>query len=215
MASLPRAAPPGTRFNYSTGETHVVGALLRAAVGRPLADYLSERIWSRLGMESDATWWLESPGGLEVGGSGLSATLRDYGRFGLFMLNGGHAGGEQILPEGWVEEAGRPKRIGDQLVDYGYLTWPVPASEDPIHAGAYEAVGIFGQHLYVNPAEQVVIVVWGASSKPLAVVDPVDHHDFFAAVCEALRQRVDEPAATPPPGTSRSSPAAPRGPSGR
>lgn len=89
MATLPRAAEPGTRFNYSTGETHVVGALLRVATAQPLAEYLSERIWARFGMESDATWWLEAPDGLEVGGSGLSATLRDYGRFGWFLLNGG------------------------------------------------------------------------------------------------------------------------------
>ncbi len=86
MARLPRAAEPGTRWNYSTGETHVVGALVRAAVKKPVAQYLSERIWAKFGMESDATWWLESPDGLEVGGSGLSATLRDYGRLGLFLL---------------------------------------------------------------------------------------------------------------------------------
>ncbi len=88
MAQLPRAAAPGTRWNYSTGETHVAGALVRAAVGKPVAQYLSERVWAKFGMESDATWWLESPNGLEVGGSGLSATLRDYGRFGLFLMGG-------------------------------------------------------------------------------------------------------------------------------
>ncbi|MDH5540003.1 MAG: beta-lactamase family protein, partial [Rhizobacter sp.] len=70
MASLPRAAPPGTVWNYSGGETQVVGALVRAAVGMPLAEYLSERIWSRAGMEAEAHWWLESPDGLEIGGSG-------------------------------------------------------------------------------------------------------------------------------------------------
>ncbi|MBI1899446.1 MAG: beta-lactamase family protein, partial [Acidobacteria bacterium] len=91
MARLPRAAASGSRWNYSTGETHVAGALLRAAVRKPLAEYLSDRIWARFGMESDATWWLESPDGLEVGGSGLSATLRDYGRFGLFLAEGGKA----------------------------------------------------------------------------------------------------------------------------
>ena len=58
MASLSRAAEPGTRWNYSTGETHVVGALLHAAVGMPVADYLSEKIWQPAGMESIATWWL-------------------------------------------------------------------------------------------------------------------------------------------------------------
>src|SRR5690606_12003593 len=77
IAALPRAAAPGTRWNYSTGETHVLGALLRAAVGRPLATYLSEKIWAPFGMEAPASWWLESPDGLEVGGSGISARLRD------------------------------------------------------------------------------------------------------------------------------------------
>src|SRR5204862_459257 len=92
MRSLPRAAPPGTVNNYSTGETQVAAEVLRRAVGRPLATYLSERIWSRVGMETDASWWLDSPDGVEIGGSGISATLRDYGRFGLFLLNGGVAG---------------------------------------------------------------------------------------------------------------------------
>ena len=52
MARLPREVPPGTRFNYSTGETQVAAAVLRGAVKRPLADYLSERIWAKFGMES-------------------------------------------------------------------------------------------------------------------------------------------------------------------
>src|ERR1700722_2732426 len=104
MASLPRAALPGMRWNYSTGETQVVGALVRAAVRLPVADYLSDRIWARFGMESDATWWLESPDGLEIGGSGLSPTLRDFGRLGLFLLGGGKAGDEAILPGDWVRD---------------------------------------------------------------------------------------------------------------
>lgn len=115
MAKLPRVAAPGTRWNYSTGETHVVGALVRAAVGKPVSQYLSERIWSRVGMESDASWWLESPNGLEVGGSGLSATLRDYGRFGLFLLDEGLAGGERVLPNGWhaADAAGQVDHSAD------------------------------------------------------------------------------------------------------
>ena len=186
MATLPRAAEPGTRFNYSTGETHVVGALLRVATALPLAEYLSERIWARFGMESDATCWLEAPDGLEVGGSGLSATLRDYGRFGWFLLNGGRAGGEQVLPDGFVDEASRPQNVGGKRVHYGYLMWPVPESKGTIHDRAYEARGLFGQRLYINPRENVVIVVWGAASKPIPV-EPVGRHDFFAAVCESLR----------------------------
>ena len=121
VAQLPRVAAPGTVWNYSTGETHVVGALLRAATGRWAADYLSEKIWSKLGMESDASWWLEAPAGLEVAGSGVSATLRDYGRFGLFILNDGVICGERVLPDGWVQEATAPRKIGGTRVDYGYM----------------------------------------------------------------------------------------------
>ena len=186
MGRLPRAAAPGSRWNYSTGETHVAGALLRAAVKMPLAEYLSDRIWARYGMESDATWWLESPDGLEVGGSGFSATLRDYGRFGLFLAADGKAGSERILPDGWVNEAGSSKVVGGTLVDYGYMLWPIPNRQGTLHEGAFEAVGIFGQHVYVNPREQVVVVVWGALPKPTGK-DVIEDTDFFVAVCRALR----------------------------
>jgi CubicO group peptidase (beta-lactamase class C family) len=124
MRSLPRAAQPGTVNNYNTGETQVAAEILRRAVGRPLARYLSERIWSRVGMEAEATWWLDSPGGVEIGGSGFSATLRDYGRFGLFVLAGGVTGGDSILPASWLREATTPKELRDGTpLDYGYLWW--------------------------------------------------------------------------------------------
>lgn len=182
MRSLPRAAPAGTVNNYSTGETQVAAEILRSAVGRPLASYLSERIWSRFGMEADASWWLDSPGGVEIGGSGISATLRDYGRFGLFVLNGGVAGGEAILPDGWIREATSPKTLrGGAPLDYGYLWWPG-------RGGAYAAEGIYGQWIYVNPAAQVVIVVWSAQAKPTGAA-VADDRAFFDAVVQALRSR--------------------------
>ena len=173
MRSLPRAAAPGTVNNYSTGETQVAAEILRRAVGRPLATYLSERIWSRFGMEADASWWLDSPDGVEIGGSGFSATLRDYGRFGLFLLSGGVAGGDSILPSGWNAEATRPT-----ITDYGYLWWLG-------QGGAYAAEGIYGQWIYVNPAEHVVIVVWSAQAKPTGAA-VVDDWAFFEAVVKAL-----------------------------
>jgi CubicO group peptidase (beta-lactamase class C family) len=186
MAKLPRAGAPGTIWNYSTGETFVAGAVVRAAVDRPLAEYLSERIWTKAGMESDATWWLESPDGLEIGGSGLSATLRDYGRFGLFLMNGGVAGGEKILPVGWVHDAARGKMIGGKFVDYGYMIWPFSANSGAANQGAFQALGIYGQHIYINPKERVVIVVWSAQPKPTGK-EAIADQDFFAAATEALR----------------------------
>lgn len=179
MKTLPGAAEPGTRNNYNTGETQVVAEVLRAAVRRPLATYLSERIWNRFGMEADANWWLDSPDGTEIGGSGFSATLRDYGRFGLFILGDGVAGGDSILPTGWVREATTPKTLRDGTrIDYGYLWWPG-------QGGAFMAMGIHGQYLYVNPAAKVVIVAWGARPHPTEG-QVVDDWTFCDAVVAAL-----------------------------
>jgi hypothetical protein len=106
MAGLPRVAEPGSRWNYSTGETHVAGALVHAATGKWLSNYLSEKLWSRLGMDHDATWWLEAPDGLEVAGSGMRATLRDYARLGQFVCLGGTIDSEPVVPKRWVAESG-------------------------------------------------------------------------------------------------------------
>jgi CubicO group peptidase (beta-lactamase class C family) len=184
IAAAPRVAPPGAVWNYSTGETHIVGALLRAAVGRSLSEYLSEKIWSRVGMEADATWWLESPGGLEVAGSGFGATLRDYGRFGLFFMSGGIIDGTRVLPESWLREATQPREVGGSLVDYGYMWWPVASADGSYADGAFSARGIFGQYLYINPARRVVIAVWSARSKPRGAEVILDN-DFFNAVAAA------------------------------
>ena len=184
MRSLPRASEPGTANTYNTGETQVAAEILRSAVGRPLADYLSERIWRRVGMEADANWWLDSPNGTEIGGSGFSATLRDYGRLGLFVLNDGVVGGDSILPSGWVAEASSPKTLrGGRPLDYGYLWWPgtTPAAR---RDHAFAAEGIHGQFLYINPAARVVIVLWSAQPRPTGGA-AIDAWRFFDAVAAA------------------------------
>lgn len=186
VANQPRVAEPGTVWNYSTGETHVVGALVRAAVGRWVSDYLSEKIWSAFGMESDATWWLESPQGLEVAGSGISATLRDYARFGQFILNDGVIGSKRVLPEGWIREATSPRQVGGQPLNYGYMWWAVPARSGGFEDGAFSARGIFGQYVYINPRQGLVIAVLSARSKPRGAEVILDN-DFFNSVVEALR----------------------------
>ncbi|MGL3820671.1 serine hydrolase domain-containing protein [Sphingopyxis sp. R3-92] len=184
MATLPRIAEPGSVWNYSTGETHVVGALVKAATGKWLADYLSEKIWSRVGMQADACWWLEAPDGLEVAGSGLCATMRDYVRFGLFALNGGVAGGEQVVPEGWFADASGA-HDSDDAFNYGYMWWPVPDRSGSFRDGAYSARGIFGQYIYINPARSLLVTVLSSRAKPKyseAILD----NDFFNAVVGAI-----------------------------
>ena len=187
MRTLPRAVPPGTANNYSTGETQIAGEVVRGAVGKSLSEYLSEKIWRPFGMETDASWWLDSPDGHEIGGSGFSATLRDYGRFGLFVLNDGVINGESILPPGWIHDATTPKTlVGGAALQYGYMWWPSAAAPGSVNDGAFSADGIFGQYIYINPREHVVIVQWSAQTKPKGG-EAVNHEEFFAAVTEALR----------------------------
>jgi CubicO group peptidase (beta-lactamase class C family) len=184
MATLRAAAPQGSIWNYNSGEANIAGAVLEGATRRSLATYLSETLWSRLGMERNATWWTESPGGMGLSGVGIGATLRDYGRFGLFVQDDGVIDGKRIVPKGWFQEAGSPQKIGNKTVDYGYLWWPVPVGS-AIHEGAFQAQGIFGQRLYINRRERLVVVVLSARSKPVSAPSLSDL-DFFAAVAHAL-----------------------------
>lgn len=186
MASLGRVAEPGSRWNYSTGETHVAGALVHAATGKWLSDYLSDKLWSRLGMDRDATWWLEAPEGLEVAGSGMRATLRDYARLGRFVCLGGSIAGEPVVPEGWVADSAACAVTAPGRGYYGLMWWPIANRDGSYSDGAFRAGGIFGQYIYVNPAADTVIAVWSTRSKPMGA-EAVDDNDFFNAVVEALR----------------------------
>jgi CubicO group peptidase (beta-lactamase class C family) len=171
MRTRARVAAPGSVFNYSTGDSYVLGAVVAGATGSTLSDYLSRKIWAPLGMERDAYWLLDAPDGLETGGDNISATLRDYGRFGLFFLNDGRLDSASILPQGWRDEATRPGtpvasygQVDDDPLGFGYQWWSFPVGDGalPHHDGAFTAQGIFGQFLYINPKEDVVAVVWSA-----------------------------------------------------
>lgn len=187
MRGLPRAAPRGTVNRYSTGETQIAAEVLYRALGGPLSDYLHDEIWEPYGMEADATWWLESPDGVEIGGSGFTAVLRDYGRLGQFILEDGVIDGERVLPEGWVHEASTPKvLIGGTPLDYGYLWWTGTSDADR-RDRAFAGEGIHGQFVYINPAVNVVIVIWSARPAPSGG-EVVSEWAFFEAVSEALRR---------------------------
>lgn len=166
MRHLPRVAEPGAKNNYNTGETDLTGVLVNRATGKTLAAYLSEKVWAPFGMESDAVWVCDRAG-RERGGSGLSATLRDFARYGLFMLGGGVAGGRRVVPEGWIAQA-TTTQIPYALEGgngYGFQWWTYPD-------GSYRGTGIFGQLLYVDPALDLVLAVVGtwpkATDKQLA-----------------------------------------------
>jgi CubicO group peptidase (beta-lactamase class C family) len=159
MRRLPRAHTPGTRWNYNTGETNLIGVLVEKATGKSVAAYLSEKVWRPYGMEADATWILNS-GGKEIGGCCMQMRLRDYARFGQFVLGGGRTGGRQVVPEGWFARAGSKQAdIGRPGFGYGHQWWTY---DD----GSFAAQGIFGQGIFIDPARRLVIV--GVGNWPTA-----------------------------------------------
>lgn len=157
--------PPGTQFRYNTGDTYLLGCLLTAATGETLATYMSRRIWAPLGMEFDAYYTLESEGGQEIGGSRAGMALRDFGRFGQFILDGGRIGEQAVLPDTWVKDAAStaftldPSQNSYGATGYGYSWW---LDEN----GAMVAVGFAGQSLFIHPAEQLVIVTLSCQPQP-------------------------------------------------
>ena len=160
MRRLPREAEPGTKFVYKTGETDLAGVLLSNAVGKPIAAYLSEKIWQPYGMERDGIW-VKDVAGHERGGCCISMTLRDYGRFGEFMLEGGKARGADVLPPGWVDDA---TAAHVKTPPYGYFWWVIP--------GGFEGEGIFGQTVSMFPKDHIVVVI--NSAWPGAWVEDID-----------------------------------------
>ncbi len=177
LAKQPRAAEPGTKFNYNTGETHLVGALLRAAIGGDLAPYLEAKIWKPYGMETEATWLLLEPDGAEHGGCCLSATLRDFGRLGLFTLaNGAVSDGTRVLPEQWLAQSMAPS-VG--YPGYGYLWWLRGE-------GRYAAIGIFGQAIWVSPEEGLVIATHGMWPQAVGPSFSAHRAAFFRAVADSV-----------------------------
>ena len=167
MKSLKFIHTPGDIWNYSTGETDLLGILIQKATGKNLADYLSEKIWKPWGMEHRAYWLADECSMLNLGGSGLSATLRDYARLGTVMLKDGKKQNDNSLfAEEWLKNAtSLLMPTGDDGGGYGYLWWRFPN-------GSYAAFGIFGQMIYINPNTKVIIAQFAswphAGSKALS-----------------------------------------------
>ena len=160
MKSLPREAPAGSKWVYKTGETNLIGVLVSSATGKTLSQYLSEKIWKPFGMEQDAVWMLGATGH-EISGCCLSASLKDYARFGQFILNGGVAGGQKVLPDDWLASA-TTKQAGIDIPGRGYgYQWWIPGFPNT----DYTASGIYNQYIYIDPVTNVVIAKTSSNHK--------------------------------------------------
>ena len=181
MATLPRAHPAGQVWNYSTGETNLIGVLVSRATGKPLADYLSEKVWQPYGMQQDASWLLGTDGH-EISGCCIQASVRDFARFGQFILDGGMADGAPVLPDGWLADATRKQvDYGAPGEGYGYQWW---TWDD----GSFQADGIFGQGIFIDPARKLVIASNSSWTSALGDKDGEfdARRDFYKTVQRAI-----------------------------
>ncbi len=165
-----RTQPPGTVFHYAGSETLTLGLVLSAATGRPLADYLSEKIWQPIGAEADASW-ITDVFGHEVAYCCFNAVLRDYARFGRLLARDGNWDGRQVIPRQWIKDATSVRPEDGHLLPgrvspgfgYGYQVWLLGGEP----AGTFSLRGIRGQVLFVDPVSRLIMVQASARPQPV------------------------------------------------
>lgn len=174
--------PAGEEWQYVSIDTHVIGMVIRGATGRDIPSLLSERIIAPLGMES-ALYYITDGEGVAFVLGGLNMTTRDYARLGMMFLRDGAWNGQQILSTQWVTESTTASANTDPgEIGYGYQWW-IPVGAEP---GQFMARGIYGQYVYVDQVNDVVIATTGADRQ---FRDPGVNEDnvrIFRLIAESL-----------------------------
>ncbi|MES2038650.1 MAG: serine hydrolase [Pseudomonadota bacterium] len=184
LVKLKKEGKHDEAFAYKTVNAEVLAWILKRATGQNLSDLLSERIWQKLGTENDAYFAVDSVG-TEQGGGGLNLTLRDMARFGEMMRLNGKFNGRQIIPAAAVADI-RKGADPAKFSKAGYATLPGYSYRNMWWVGhnshqTFEARGIHGQRIYIDPVAEMVIVKF--SSHPIAAngaTDPVTYRAFQA-----------------------------------
>lgn len=167
----PTSTKAGTKFEYQSVNTQVLGLLLENVTGMRLNQYAQDKLWKKIGAQSDAFFYESKEQPDTCAFACFNATVRDYARVGLMMMHGGVLGKDRVVPESWVHDSTtpgadflKPGAINDMAgpLGYGYQWWISPGSD-----GAFSAEGIYGQSIYVNPKMLVVIVQTSAWPEPL------------------------------------------------
>lgn len=153
VTARPVAAPPGTVFNYSSGDTLLLSAVLQAATGMTVADYASQKLFEPLGI-ARADWWRDTTG-LTLTFCCLDMSSRDFARFGELFLRRGRWHGRPVVPETWVSSSLTPSRSYD---GYGFQWWLIGRDDPRLPPDAYAAIGHDGQYIYVVPSSDLVVV---------------------------------------------------------
>lgn len=176
LQTVKQSGVHGEAFGYRTINSDALGWILSRVTGKDLTQLLSERMWRRMGAEQDGYVTVDAKGTPFAGG-GLSADMRDLGRIGQLMLNGGTINGQRLFPKEAVENirAGGDKKA---FAKAGYKTlqggsyrsmWWIFHDEH----GAFAARGVHGQTIYVDPtAEMVIVRVASFPTAKNAQIDP-------------------------------------------
>jgi len=191
IKTLKPGRKPGTFNLYVSMDTQVLGMIIAKATGEKLSDYLSEKIWKPVGMESDAIWIIDSDG-MEAAFGGLCAVLRDYARFGRLYLDGGNWNGKQIVPEDWVKDSITPdaahlmpgkRDTADSSMGYGYQWWIPEGGE-----GDFMAIGVYGQAIYISPKDNIVIARTAAYDEYDEKWEEMEFEsiDFFRSIAKQM-----------------------------
>jgi CubicO group peptidase (beta-lactamase class C family) len=182
VLDAPMAAAPGTVFNYSTSNAHVLSAIVGAATGMSTFDYARRRLFDPLSIHDFR--WMRDPHGNPAGGMGLSLRPRDMLKIGQLVLDGGVWNGARLVSKSWLSQSTR-----SDSGNYGLLWWTGPG-EAP---GAYSAAGYGGQLIYVRPEERAVAVFTAGTGGPPFPIEQL----FLDHVVPALKGGEDaaEPAA--------------------
>ena len=191
IRKLKISGPPGQKFEYRSVNTQLLALILSRATGKPVSQYLEEKIWSRLDMEYDASWSIDSrKHKTEKAFCCINARARDFARLGRLYLNEGNWNGEQIIPKEWVRESVRSDKPVNGFL-YSYQWWhnrEYHKLSDSAHiSGPYQVIltgdkkeqhrvlvtpandflarGILGQFVYVLPEKNIIIVRLGKTKK--------------------------------------------------
>ncbi len=188
----PLQAAPGTRWTYTNGNTILLSRIIRDSTGGDAASVLAfarRELFDKLGMrhvtlEFDAT-------GTPIGSSHMLASARDWARFGLLYLNDGVAGGERLLPPGWVDYSAAATP-GSERYGYGAGFWTNRGDGEGqryriaqgLPADAFMARGAYGQYVIVVPSHRLVVARFGSAFTPRDDMDIVAHlvADVIAAM---------------------------------
>ena len=187
LQQVKRDGAHGEAFHYKTVNSDMLGWIISRVTGKAVTDLASERLWRAMGAEQDAYQTVDG-NGVPFAGGGISAGLRDLGRLGLLMLNGGKLNGRQLFRKQVVDNI---RAGGDQSKFSGFSTLPNGSYTSQwwvFHNdhGAFAARGVHGQTIYVDPTADMVLVRFASFPQAKnAYIDPTSL-PAYQAVAEFL-----------------------------